>query len=161
MKIIFGLGNKGKVFLNTRHNLGQWFLDKLQEDSTIKDYIKKSEIVLIKNSKFMNEAGVSVKKALDQHQTPFDNLLVIHDDWDLPFGSCRLQKGKNSAGHKGVQSIIDALETKDFWRLRIGIGPGPREGREEFVLGKLGPEERRQLRLLLPKLIDSARNWLT
>jgi len=161
MKIIFGLGNKGKVFLNTRHNLGQWFLDKLQEDSTIKDYIKKSEIVLIKNSKFMNEAGLSVKKALDQHQTPFDNLLVIHDDWDLPFGSCRLQKGKNSAGHKGVQSIIDALETKDFWRLRIGIGPGPREGREEFVLGKLGPEERRQLRLLLPKLIDSARNWST
>lgn len=160
MKIIFGLGNKGKVFLNTRHNLGQWFLDKLQKDSTIKDLINKNDALLAKNSKFMNEAGVSVKKVLDEYKIPFDNLLVIHDDWDLPLGSYKLQKGKNSAGHKGVQSIIDALGTKDFWRLRIGIGPGPKEGREEFVLGKLEPSEQRQLKSLLPDLINLTKNWL-
>ncbi len=115
MILIVGLGNPGKKYKNTRHNFGFQVIDALK--------IKNEKIILFKPQTFMNESGQAVKKLIAKHQLPISNLLVVHDDIDLPLGTIKLVKNRGAAGHKGVQSIIDALGTKDFHRLRLGIRP--------------------------------------
>lgn len=108
----------------------------------------------------MNDSGHFVKKLLQRYKLPLENLLVIHDDLDLELGKVKLQKGRGAAGHKGVQSVIDELGTKNFWRLRIGIGKPPvGVSTEEFVLGEFKQSEMEKLEETWPLISEEVARW--
>ena len=149
MLLIVGLGNPGKKYQGTRHNIGHMVIDAFpQEDGFI---VKKTDA-------FMNESGKAVKGLIQKSKVKSQNLIVAHDDIDIPIGEFKIQKGRGAAGHKGVQSVIDALGTKDFWRVRIGIcPPSCREGGkpkniEKFVLQKFTKDEGRILEKVLTEV---------
>lgn len=115
MKLIIGLGNNGEEYKNTYHNVGFLMLDYLKT--------KNIDLPLIKLSGFMNEAGKDARQALKKYKLTPEDMLVIHDDSDIPLGEYKFSTSRGSAGHKGVQNIIDILGTNNFSRLRIGIRP--------------------------------------
>lgn len=135
--IIIGLGNPGVKYKNTYHNIGSLFLDSLAEkhstpnleakitpnviDSKKFGYIKVDDFVLVKPPTFMNESGRAVKSALRYFKKRADQILIAHDDSDIELGKYKFSFGRNSAGHRGVESVINSLNTKNFWRLRIGV----------------------------------------
>jgi PTH1 family peptidyl-tRNA hydrolase len=153
MDLLVGLGNPGKQFEGTRHNIGFAALDMLQKRMRLPAFkLNKrlhaevttgKNIVLAKPTTFMNKSGVAVAKIVAWYTLALDQLLVIHDDLDLPFGRIKLTKNASSAGHKGVESIISHLKNKDFFRLRIGIHGTTREAisGEEYVLKRFSREE--------------------
>jgi len=142
MLLIVGLGNPGKKYERTRHNVGYIFIDELEKQNL-------GGFSLSKTDTFMNESGKAVKKLISKSKFLISNsnLIIVHDDIDLPLGEFKIQKGRGAAGHKGVQSIIDSLGTKDFWRVRIGICPkeGKPKNVEKFVLQKFTKDEERIL----------------
>ena len=143
MKIIVGLGNPGINYEKTRHNAGFMALDKLTEKFefpaftenkkvfglTSKGKIGRTGVIFLKPGTFMNESGVSVQAALNFYKAEFKDLVVIHDDKDIPIGETKVQSGRGDAGHNGVKSIIEKLGTNEFTRIRVGIEPG-----EEIIL---------------------------
>lgn len=151
--LIAGLGNPGKKYEKTRHNVGFEVLDILAEREVwkisrraqalfCKKEIAGKNIELLKPQTFMNRSGLSVVYAMRKHSLESSDLIVIHDDLDLPCGVIRISKNSQSAGHKGVESIISALKTKDFTRVRLGIKPGhPVANAEKFVLSSFAKEE--------------------
>jgi PTH1 family peptidyl-tRNA hydrolase len=171
MQIIVGLGNPGEQYKNTRHNAGWLALDymvssgdfaKLSEtkkfDAVIwevavarsTDGANDGKILFVYPHTFMNNSGDAVAKIIDYYKVSPTDLLVIHDEVDLPLGTIKFTAGSSAAGHNGVQSIIDALRTQDFRRIRIGIEA--RESREmlptdAFVLQQFTPDEMKQLPL--------------
>ena len=155
MNLIVGLGNPGKAYANNRHNVGFRCINKLaklhgiplaQRGSQAQfgiGQIAGKEVVLAKPRTFMNLSGRSVKLLMQRFQTPISNVVVIHDDLDLPLGKLRLYPGGGSAGHKGVESIINQVGTQDLPRLRVGIGrPEGDEDAADYVLSDFSPEER-------------------
>jgi len=169
MILIIGLGNPGKKFQKTRHNVGfrivnnfrkinkfsNWkkrkkFLAKVSEGK-----INRKKIILAKPETFMNDSGKSVKLLVIGYKLLVDNLWVAHDDLDIPLGKIKISKGKGSAGHKGVQSIIGEIGTKSFIRFRIGIKPKPHTLRskplDKFVLQKFSKKEERVLKEVIKK----------
>lgn len=141
MKIIVGLGNPGKKYENTRHNVGFLSLDRIvkkMDEKDIKTEFKlenkfqaevakfklgSEDVVLVKPQTFMNNSGEAVKKVVSFYKIdPEKDLIVIYDDVDIPAGKVRIRSEGSSAGHKGLQSIIDTLATDHFMRVRIGIG---------------------------------------
>jgi len=148
MILIVGLGNPGKKFQNTRHNVGFKVIDELKKE-------KPEGVVLAKPKTFMNQSGKAVRKLMSKIKCQMSNLWVIHDDIDIPIGKFKISFGRGSAGHKGVQSIIDELGTKDFWRLRIGICPktGKPKNVEKFVLQKFTKKEEKTIKEVIKKVI--------
>ncbi len=156
-KLVIGLGNPETRFKNTYHNVGmlavKHIAHQLEEDGaalewkTHKDlftYAVAADMVLVTPLVFMNESGVAVKEALKKFSNTPEDLVLIHDESDLPIGAYRISSGKNSAGHKGVESTMDMLGTKDFTRVRIGIRPpagAKRKKASEFVLAKIKPAD--------------------
>lgn len=150
-KLIVGLGNPGKDYKKTYHNAGFLALEyftrsaeknwKMGADNW--KYLKAGEKIFVRPLTFMNNSGEAVKSVLAYFKAPPADLLVVHDDSDLPLGRFKLSFGQGSAGHKGVESIQKALRTKNFWRLRLGIRPASLLGRRakagEFVLKKISP----------------------
>jgi len=135
VKLIVGLGNPDKQYENTYHNVGFLAVDYLKYQMVnSKHKIEKSEV-------FMNQSGNFVRKALKKYKIKPEELMIIHDDSDIELGKCKISFGRGSAGHKGVQSIIDALATKDFWRLRIGIRKDQRAKASQLVLKKIGKKD--------------------
>ncbi len=115
MKLIIGLGNNATEYENTYHNVGFLMVDCLATRDII--------IPLIKTSGFMNESGKDVKEAIKKYHLTPEDLLIIHDDSDIALGEYKFSQSRGSAGHKGVQNIIDVLGNNNFTRLRIGIRP--------------------------------------
>ncbi|MBI3638345.1 peptidyl-tRNA hydrolase [Candidatus Wolfebacteria bacterium] len=113
-KIIVGLGNPGGEYKKTYHNAGFLFIDYLVKNSQILNSLK-SDV-------YMNLSGSFVKKALKKYKVKSEEILIVHDDSDIELGGYKLSFGRGSAGHNGVESIIKSLGTKNFWRLRIGVG---------------------------------------
>jgi PTH1 family peptidyl-tRNA hydrolase len=148
MILIVGLGNPGRKYAKTRHNVGFRLID------TLKNEISDKNIILFKPDTFMNNSGKTVKKELKYSKLNTQDLIVIHDDIDLPFGTIRVSKDSSSAGHKGVQSIIDELETKDFTRIRIGIKPLYEVDTTEFVLNKFTEKEEKELKKILKETVE-------
>jgi len=148
MKLIVGLGNPGKKYEKTRHNVGFRIIDALI------DKISDKNIVFLKPDTFMNNSGKAVQNALAYYKIPAENLYVVHDDIDLPFNTIKVSRDSSSAGHKGVQSIIDELKTKDFTRIRIGIKPEHIVDTTEFVLKKFTKAEEKQLKEITKKAVD-------
>ena len=139
MYLIVGLGNPGEKYKNNRHNIGYMFVDYialLLHCSIVKKeklYItmkqldtlptnKQSEtITLVKPTTFMNLSGLAVKKLIENLKLKIENLVVVHDDLDIPLGKFKIQKGVGPRLHNGIESIENSLGTKEFWRIRIGI----------------------------------------
>jgi len=186
MILIIGLGNPGKKFQKTRHNLGFQAIDKIAANfqfpcphcyakrcrraifnfqSIFNAKISKGEIankkvILVKPQTFMNESGKSVKKIVLSFKFQVSRLWVVHDDIDLPLGKIKISIGKSSAGHKGVQSIIRELKTKDFVRFRIGIkqrteNKEQRTEVEKFVLKKITKEEEKIVKDVIKKTVGA------
>jgi PTH1 family peptidyl-tRNA hydrolase len=170
MKVIVGLGNPGKKFEKTRHNLGFMVLDGFSRKNKFPKFemrkeflaeisekkIGKEKIILAKPQTFMNNSGKSVKILTRTFNLDLKNLFVIHDDLDISFGKIKISFGRGSGGHKGVQSIIDELKTKNFFRFRIGIKPKQNyitlySSIENFVLGKFDENERKILKEIIEK----------
>lgn len=127
IRLIVGLGNPGKKYQTTRHNIGFVFADLFQNNYPQFDYLKPQD--------FMNNSGISVVKKAKYSNIKPTEILVIHDDLDIGVGEWKLQFDRGSAGHNGVRSIVEHLGTQAFWRLRIGIGKS-QEGipTEDYVL---------------------------
>ena len=131
MKLIIGLGNPGKKYQNTRHNLGQTVAKLLTE----KYGPKTSSLMFTITDCYMNESGPAVQKVLHFYKIPPADLYLIHDDLDLGVGEYKIQFDRGPAGHHGVESVIQSLGTQAFNRIRIGIGkPTPPISPEDYVL---------------------------
>ena len=183
MILLVGLGNPGLKFKKTRHNIGFRVLDAFQKENNFPKFkldkkskaevstgtISDKEIMLVKPQGFMNSSGEAVKSLLresrikNQELSINEKLVVIHDDFDLPFGEIKLVENSGSGGHHGVESIIQALGTRNFKRLKIGIKPisnlesqisnlEPQKLKaEDFVLKKFTKNEEKRLAKLLEK----------
>jgi len=162
---LVGLGNPGKDYSETRHNVGFMFVNRCANEWKVKlKYLDKrfrgaeakkneNEILFAKPRVFMNMSGVAVKRIQNKYQVPLERLIVIHDDFDISLGEIRIKRGGSSGTHRGVKSVIEYLETQDFPRIRIGIGPVP-EGVDpsDFVLSGFREPEKPLVR----KSLDDA-----
>ncbi len=150
--IIVGLGNPGEEYATTYHNVGALALRTIAGAAEFKThkalflFATTGEAVFILPLTFMNESGVAVREAMKKLDAKPNDLIVIHDESDLSVGTYKISVGKNSAGHRGVQSIMDALHAKDFTRVRIGIRPANERRREKagvFVLKNITAKDRK------------------
>ena len=170
MKLIIGLGNPGEEYQKTRHNAGFLAVDKIvSQCSDIPTFnfrpkfkaeisqgiINNKKVILVKPMTFMNNSGQAVQAVLDYYKINPKNIIIIHDDLDIPLGEFKISKNKNSGGHKGVQSIIDCLGTKDFMRIRIGIDTerNKKIPTEKFVLEKFNEEEMRKIEGAIEEIV--------
>lgn len=159
MKLIVGLGNPGNEYNFTRHNFGFLALDfyaKIKGFTWEKPklhaiWAKQGDILFIKPQNFYNDSGLAVQEFLNYYKIPLENLLVVCDDFSLPFGTLRYRAKGSAAGNNGLKSISGALHTTDFPRLRLGTENNLRAkiGDVDFVLGKFTPEEKEQLPAIL------------
>ncbi len=146
IKLIYGIGNEDKNFENSVHNLGKEIIKfYFQKPITLKHslYEKNAPLILATNLGYINLAGQGLKELLEKFKLTPENILVIHDDADLNFPIFKTSFGAGSAGHKGIESIIKNLKTKNFWRFRIGIKKKKKRRKaEEIVLKKWSRAER-------------------
>ena len=164
--LIAGLGNPGPTYQWTRHNAGFLFLDRLAHLDNIAITRKSfsgltgewnrgdSRLILLKPQTFMNLSGRSVMQALQFYKLPLSQLIVVHDELDLPFGTARFKQGGGHGGHNGLRSIMEQLGKGDFIRLRIGIGKPVHGDTVNYVLGHIPPEQMETLPLILDGGLD-------
>lgn len=180
--LIVGLGNPGKEYENTRHNVGFWSIDKLASFFTaafspVRKY--KAEVAsfgfnseahyLLKPMTYMNNSGDAVWAFLEDKPTEVSNILVIEDDINLPIGRVRLRANGSAGGHNGLKSIISRIG-EEFWRLRIGVGQPKSEENDgasehekliSHVLGEISPNEARILKQVIEQIPEIAKYWLS
>jgi len=182
MKLIVGLGNPGKGYANSLHNLGFmcvnhfartnriWF-DKRRAQARIgSGEVAGSKVVVARPHTFMNESGQAVSRLVKKFNVSLDNLLVIHDDLDLSLGEIRIRPGGGSAGHRGIESIITELGSQDFLRIRVGIGrpivPTDSDGITDadivtYLLSDLPPGVKRTITQVIPMVSEAILCLLT
>ncbi len=146
MKLIVGLGNHGKEYENTRHNIGFKVLDDYLNDVHWNNnkyglYYKQLDVVFVKPNTYMNLSGVAVRYFLKYYKIDITNLLVIHDDMDINLGNFKLKKDGSSGGHNGINSIIENLNSNKFLRLKIGISRALYPDSVNYVLGNFSLNE--------------------
>lgn len=182
MKLIVGLGNPGRSYDHSRHNLGfmclnhfarmhQIQFDKKQGKARIgSGEVAGNMVIVARPQTYMNSSGQAVSLLVKKFNISLDELLVIHDDLDLPVGRIRIRQGGSSAGHKGIESIITELGSRDFSRLRVGIGrPTVVDGSNEiteadiiaYVLSDFTPEEKPTITQVIPKVDEAILCFLT
>jgi PTH1 family peptidyl-tRNA hydrolase len=178
MKLIVGLGNPGRAYANNRHNIGFACLNHFARSHAVKFDRKQgqarigtgkvagNEVVLAKPQTHMNLSGESVSRLVQRFNVSLDDLIVIHDDLDLPLAKIRLSHGSSSGGHKGINSIISHLGSQNFIRLRVGIGrPEKAEASEDeiiaYVLSDFTSEQKRAIAQAIPKVIEAILCLLT
>ncbi len=178
MWLIAGLGNPGKDYADTRHNVGFMVIDALAAKFSIplkqkkksfiygRGFIEEEEILLIKPLTFMNRSGAAVRDAFSKcgdidNQRFVPNLLVVHDDIDLEKGVLRIRKNGTSGGHRGIESIIEILGTEDFLRVKIGIGRSERIPAEDYVLTRFPKRERLMVRETVDKAVNAIETIFT
>lgn len=180
MRLIIGLGNPGKEYEETRHNVGFWVVDTIARQDSVEFELNKKlnaevakakldgkPIILAKLQTFVNKSGEAVKKLKLFYKAKPEDIVVVHDDLDIEFGNFKLSFAKDSGGHRGVQSIIDHLKTNKFWRLRIGTAnrkltsarhqktlKAKKESVGQFVLSKFTPLEQQKLKKLLKEALE-------
>ncbi len=149
MKLIVGLGNPGKEYVNTRHNIGFMLIDKYLGDVKFKEkfnglyYETNSldKVIFLKPQTFMNNSGDCVAKFVNYYNIKPEDILVIQDDLDINVGKYKFKINSSSGGHNGIKSIINNLGTESFFRLKIGISNLRKKDVIDFVLGKFSKEE--------------------
>jgi PTH1 family peptidyl-tRNA hydrolase len=172
MKLIVGLGNPGRSYARNRHNIGFICLNHFARFQGIRFDKKKglarigegkvanNEVLLARPQTFMNDSGQSISRLVKKFKIALNDLIVIHDDLDLPLAKIRISSGSSSGGHKGINSIIQELGTQDFNRIRIGIGrPDKPEISEDdiiaYVLSDFAPAEKRAINKILPTVSEA------
>ena len=172
--MIIGLGNPGKRYRFTRHNLGFMVVDRLGEELKVKfrrniflkaklakGRIAKESVILAKPLTFINLSGMSVRRMVDKFSLPYKDILVICDDMNLPLGKLRLRPKGSSGGHKGLASIINYLGSEDFPRLRIGIGEERKiEDKALFVLSNFSKNEEPFVNKALELAKECCKMWV-
>ena len=175
MIIIAGLGNPGEKYKNTRHNVGFQVVNEFAKENNFPEFklskksnalvsenvLNEKKIIIIKPQTFMNESGKAVKALLKN--TTRTVLVVIHDDIDLPLGKIRISKNRGSAGHKGVESIIKEIGTKDFTRFRIGVSSKTEKPKnvEKYVLQKFNKEEEKIIKEVIQEITTEIKKKLS
>jgi len=171
MKMIVGLGNPGRKYNNTRHNVGFKVLEEFagrflveKEESRCEAIIGHTrpggqKTLLVKPLTYMNNSGQAVAALVKWYKIELENLIVVYDDMDLAPGSLRLRAEGGSGGHKGVTSIIDRLGSRQFSRLRLGIGRPDREA-VDWVLGEFTPEETDVMNKAVRRAADALEYWI-
>lgn len=182
MKLIVGLGNIGKRYEDTRHNVGFWILDSFVREISVHEPVvwrdeKKfhsllaqttwqrtgtadvEQIFLLKPTTYMNASGDAVSSVANYYKVPTNDIWVIHDDADFPVGTIKIRQGGASAGHKGVSSIIESLHGDSFWRFRIGVGR-PEEVNKRFdisyhVLDSFTPGDNRKMKEVMKRAVEA------
>lgn len=173
MKLIIGLGNPGEKYINTRHNTGFKVVDNIAEKKSVIFRLEnefKSEnadfgdmenrIKLVKPQTFMNNSGEAAEKLRNYYKLDSEDIWVAHDDVDLELGKIKVQLGGSSAGHKGVQSIIDTIGTDQFWRIRVGVGKSDQIPTEEWVLKNFEKEIEEQVTKIVDEVVGMILEFL-
>jgi PTH1 family peptidyl-tRNA hydrolase len=176
LKIVVGLGNPGKQYEETRHNVGWMVLDRLAERAgwtgharsrdaaaTVYGRYHGLDLMLVKPTTYMNLSGVAVRKVLARQRAPLEDLLVVMDDFDLPLGKLRIREKGSAGTHNGLRSIVGELGSQDFARLRVGIGEPLRHEPERaaisHVLTRFGASERKVLDEVIDAAADAVEDW--
>jgi len=171
--LIVGLGNPGKAYVNTRHNVGWMVLDELarrygltfgkkeRKAVSATGIIRDKKVILTKPQTYMNLSGEAVRALVDFYKVELPHILVIHDDLDIPLGALRLRAKGGAGGQGGMKSIIQHLGTQDFSRLRFGIGRPPgRMDPKNFVLQAFKGDDEITARIVTDRAADAVETWL-
>lgn len=173
MKLIVGLGNIGREYENTRHNVGFIMLDALAKFKKITfsnqkfsgsyaEYIESGEkIILLKPEKYMNLSGEVVSSYVNYFKIPIEDILIISDDLDMPVGKIKIKYKGSSGGHNGLKNIMFHLETQDFKRIKIGIANNKLIDTKDYVLGKFTIDEKRIIEDIADKFPSMICDYLT
>ena len=169
--LVVGLGNPGPGYAGNRHNVGVMVLEELASRAGIRlapgkgararalsgeGRLAGRRVVLARPTTYMNESGGPVRGLLDYHHIDVADLVVVHDELDISFASVRLKRGGGEGGHNGLRSITRSMGTKDYLRVRVGIGRPPgRQDPADFVLKDFSATERKELPFLLPEAADA------
>ena len=171
--LVVGLGNIGAEYANTRHNMGFMVLDAWAQASNILfesgryGYMatvsfKGRKFQLLKPSTYMNLSGKAVRYWMNELKIPVENLIVISDDLNIPFGTLRLRKNGSAGGHNGLTNINEMIGTQEYARIRVGIGNGFGRGQQvNYVLGELSKEELLDMEDISKRVIDGVKAWAT
>jgi len=171
--LIVGLGNIGVEYVNTRHNMGFMVLDAWAQASNIlfesgrygytaTVSFKGRKFTLLKPSTYMNLSGKAVRYWMNELKIPVEQLLVISDDLNIPFGTLRLRKNGSAGGHNGLTNINELIGTQDYARIRVGIGNEFGRGHQiDYVLGELADEEIEQMPEICKRVIEGIKAWAT
>jgi len=176
MKLIVGLGNPGRIYQGTRHNIGSSVVKALAKEYNVslkkgifasslsaKAGIENRDVILVVPLVFMNLSGSAVSSLVKKHKVDLENLIVVFDDLDLEAGNIRLRPGGSSGGHKGLDSIISALRSSKFARLRIGIGRPKDKSRDiaGYVLSPFSQKERKIMDEVTENCCSALRVWVS
>ena len=166
IRLIVGLGNPGPEYEQTRHNAGFWLVDALADQAgarlqrearyqalAAKTVIGGAEVWLLQPQTYMNRSGQSVGALARFYKIGADEILVVHDELDLPPGAAKIKKGGSSGGHNGLKDITAALGTQDYWRLRLGIGHPRAAGLQQPVVDYVLHRPRREEQLLIDEAV--------
>ena len=170
MTLFVGLGNPGSQYENTRHNIGFRVIDKLVDDLSARDISKTSfqgklyrsaSSLFLKPTTFMNLSGKSLQTVKNFFKVELEDIIVIHDDIDLPFGAVRFKKGGGHGGHNGLRSI-DSHVTKEYLRVRVGVGkPEHKSQVSDYVLHDFNEDEKKVLDKLIDHVVQGCKVMLT
>ena len=172
IKLLVGLGNPGKEYQSTRHNLGfqvidylteklnlSWQKEKFKGLYTIGTY-QQQKIMLLRPLTYMNNSGECVRNFINYFLIPLENILVVYDDLSLPLGSFRYRQQGSSGGHNGIKSIIECLGTQKFQRIKVGIDSKHEVLWKDWVLQKFTSEEMKEIEKILPGLAERMLKWI-
>ena len=167
MFVVAGLGNPGRKYEKTRHNMGFWAVDRLAEKNDIKikkikpkaligdGIISGEKVLLVKPQTYMNLSGESLREIVDYYNVDLSRLLVIYDDFDIEAGSLRIRKKGSAGSHNGMKSIINQLGSQDFPRIRVGIGASGGLEWKDYVIGRMSEREARLLEQTADRAADA------
>jgi peptidyl-tRNA hydrolase, PTH1 family len=172
--LVVGLGNPGPSYAGNRHNAGFFVVDLLADRiggrfkahkgraDVVEGRVAGSRAVLVKPKCYMNESGGPVAAMLSFYKVPVDRLVVVHDELDVPYGTVRLKRGGGDNGHNGLRSVTKSAGSKEYLRVRVGIGRPPgRQDPADFVLKDFGTAERKELPFLVDRAADAVEALLT
>ena len=165
IRLVAGLGNPGREYQQTRHNVGFMVLDRLAIDARLAwEYSEKwkagwakGDAILMKPATYMNRSGEAVAALANFYKIAVENILIVLDDFALPLGRLRLREQGSSGGHNGLESVFEHFGTEAVPRLRIGIGAAPSQGATDYVLGRFFEEEQALLAMTIRRAADAVK----
>ncbi len=166
MYLIVGLGNPGKEYEKTRHNVGFMMIDYIASKRNLTfnqekfggiyttDLVGDEKVILLKPQRYINLSGEVIRDFVNYYKIPLENVLIINDDMDLDVANFKLRLGGGSAGHNGLKNIAENLKTEDYRRIKIGISKDPLIDKKDYVLGKFNNSDLEKIELLKPVILN-------